>query len=94
MDRREPWHLDRKVPITLIVALVAQTAGMVWWAASLSHTVAQHAVDISGLRGNVAAMNAEAGRIREVLGRLDERMQAQNELLRRVEVAINRNGRQ
>lgn len=28
------WHLDKKVPIALIVSILLQTGGMVWWAAS------------------------------------------------------------
>jgi hypothetical protein len=28
------WHLDKKVPIAMIMAIVFQTGGMVWWAAS------------------------------------------------------------
>lgn len=27
------WHLDRKVPIALIMSLALQTAGIVWWGA-------------------------------------------------------------
>jgi 5-bromo-4-chloroindolyl phosphate hydrolysis protein len=30
------WHLDRKVPIVLIFAIILQTAGIIWWAATLS----------------------------------------------------------
>lgn len=30
---REPWHLDRKVPITLIFAVVAQIVAFIWYAA-------------------------------------------------------------
>jgi hypothetical protein len=33
------WHLDRKVPIALIVALAAQTSAVSWWAATLSARV-------------------------------------------------------
>jgi hypothetical protein len=33
------WHLDRKVPIALILAIVLQTGGLVWWASSLSERV-------------------------------------------------------
>jgi hypothetical protein len=33
------WHLDRKVPIALIVALAAQTSAISWWAATLSARV-------------------------------------------------------
>ncbi len=30
------WHLDKKVPIAMIMAIILQTGGMVWWAASAS----------------------------------------------------------
>jgi hypothetical protein len=33
------WHLDRKVPIALIVALAVQTSAVSWWAATLSARV-------------------------------------------------------
>ena len=41
---REPddyrhWHLDRRVPLALIVTIVMQTAGLVWWASSISERV-------------------------------------------------------
>ena len=42
MTRRKPvinredgnWHLDRKVPIALILAILLQTIGIGWWGAS------------------------------------------------------------
>lgn len=30
------WHLDKKVPIALILAIAVQTAGIVWWGATTS----------------------------------------------------------
>jgi len=40
------WHLDRKIPIAIIITIMAQTGAIVWWAASaearlntLEHTV-------------------------------------------------------
>ena len=35
----EAWHLDKKVPIVLIGAIVAQTVGIVWWASGIHHRV-------------------------------------------------------
>jgi hypothetical protein len=32
---REPWHLDRRVPIALILTIMLQSAAAVWFAASL-----------------------------------------------------------
>lgn len=34
MDIDTAWHLDKKVPIAMILAIILQTGGMVWWAAS------------------------------------------------------------
>ena len=36
-DRR--WHLDKRVPIALIFTIIVQTAGLVWWASSLTERV-------------------------------------------------------
>lgn len=30
------WHLDKRVPIALVVTIMLQTAGIVWWAATLT----------------------------------------------------------
>ncbi len=33
------WHLNRRVPVALIVTIIMQTIGIVWWAASISARV-------------------------------------------------------
>ncbi|MCV6577445.1 MAG: hypothetical protein OIF58_17110 [Cohaesibacter sp.] len=38
-NNREPWHLDKRVPVALIVTLMIQTFGVIWWAASMSERV-------------------------------------------------------
>ena len=37
--REEQWHLDKKVPISLIFAIVIQTVTITWFFADLSHRV-------------------------------------------------------
>lgn len=42
-DDRKPaqrWELDRRVPVALILALLGQFAGGVWWVSSIHHDVA------------------------------------------------------
>lgn len=36
---RQRWEIDRHVPIALIVTLLIQGAGIVWWAAQISDRV-------------------------------------------------------
>lgn len=39
--REDQWHLDKRVPIALIVTLFMQTGAAMWWGASLTERVAQ-----------------------------------------------------
>ena len=38
-EQERHWHLDRRVPVALIVTIIMQTIGIVWWAASISARV-------------------------------------------------------
>ena len=35
-ERTKQWHIGKEIPIAVIVVLVIQTAGVIWWAASTS----------------------------------------------------------
>ncbi|WP_303982377.1 hypothetical protein [Dongia mobilis] len=34
------WHLDKKVPVALILAIVIQTATAIWWASGVDQRLA------------------------------------------------------
>lgn len=89
----EPWHLDKRVPIALIVTLLAQTAGVVWWAAGLEYRVSEHQRRIVTLENFDAQSSAEARRVSELLARLDERLNTQTELLREIRERLGREAR-
>mgnify|MGYP003394791716 CR=1 FL=1 len=36
----EDWHLDKRVPVAIFVALALQSGTFVWWASALSQRVA------------------------------------------------------
>lgn len=88
----EPWHVDRRVPLALIVTFIltvgTQTAGMVWWAARLSSSVDTHDRRITQLEAADARHAAEAQRISEALVRLDERLAQQTEILREIRTRL------
>jgi hypothetical protein len=33
------WHVDRTIPLALVIVLLGQTGGAIWWASSLSSRV-------------------------------------------------------
>ena len=35
----EPWHLDKRVNLALVGALLIQTSGIVWWASAMHSTL-------------------------------------------------------
>lgn len=38
MDK-ETWHLDKKVPISLLIGLLAQSGLFIWWASGINSRV-------------------------------------------------------
>lgn len=38
-QQTEPWHLDKRIPIAVIFTMLMQTAGIVWWASSITERV-------------------------------------------------------
>ena len=86
------WHLDRKVPLALIFVLIGQLGMGVWVASALRKDVEQHDRRIGALEATDTRMSEEARRISEYLARMDERLQGQTAILRRVEEAISRQG--
>jgi len=43
------WHLDKRVPVAIIVAIGLQTFGAVWWAATTSARTESNAIEIARL---------------------------------------------
>lgn len=88
--RSDSWHLDKRVPIGFILALLVQSAGIVWWGAGLDGQVNDHDRRIVGLErvddDRIDEMNAIEGR----LSRLEANSAAQLETLRRIEAGLDR----
>lgn len=68
------WILDRHIPIALIGALVLQTAGVAWWAASIDARL-------------TAVERAATGmdETREAITRLDEKLSGMKDLVQRID---------
>lgn len=58
------WHLDKRVPVALIVAMCIQTAGIVWWGATTTER-------LSNLERRVEATSPQADRLTRVEVKLD-----------------------
>ncbi|MGJ5075503.1 hypothetical protein [Bradyrhizobium oligotrophicum] len=48
------WHVDRKIPLAVILTIVLQTCGVVWWGASINSRI-----DVLERRADTAAPQAD-----------------------------------
>jgi hypothetical protein len=75
------WHLDKKVPIAMIITIALQTGAFVWFAARLDHRV--EALERSELRSTMVAP-VQADR----LTRVEVKLEGVQEGVSRIERAI------
>ena len=95
-SREEPWHLDKKVPIALIMTAAAQLAGFVWWAATedarvaglMSENASQErrldtlTTDMQAAKVSMAASSAQLSSIKEALDQLRQDQRETADLIR------------
>lgn len=85
-DRKpEPWHFDRRVPLSIILTLILQTAGIVWWAAgenAATHDAIRRIELIEAFDLNVDGQMKLVG---DRLARIEERTTDQLHTLERIE---------
>lgn len=62
-EERRHWHLGREIPVAVIMTMLIQTLGIVWWASGLSSRVDQ-------LERNTSASAWQA----EKIIRIDEKL--------------------
>lgn len=39
-EEKQHWTVDKRIPLALVITIVLQTGGLVWWAATISSRVA------------------------------------------------------
>ena len=84
------WHLDKRVPIALIIALCVQSGGGIWWAAGINMQVIRHDRDLMRVE-EVANSNRRAANSQEVqVARLTEQISGLREDIATLVQALNR----
>lgn len=70
--KREPWHLDRRVPLALIISIIIQSGAVIWWMSSLHTTVENNRISIERLDAVVDRIQTSANAQAVQLGRIEE----------------------
>lgn len=75
-EYKESWHLNKSVPISLIVALVAQAAAIVWTVSSMSSTIDRNAIEIVRLDARTSSLEKIVQEQAVAMARIDENIKA------------------
>lgn len=71
------WHLDKRVPIALILALIMQTAGALTWAGAASERINQlerQTQDRNAIGERTARVEEQVRYMRVTLDRIEEKL--------------------
>jgi hypothetical protein len=80
---KEPWHLNKSVPISFIFAIMCQTVALIWFVAALSNDVANNKEDLSRLEERTNNLELVAQTQAVMLARIDENIKGIREFLER-----------
>lgn len=80
-----PWQLDKRVPLALIIAILAQTAGGVWFAAKQDARVEALETKANFLAEQDRSTTRSIGDIRETLAATKPTLENMAKTLERIE---------
>jgi hypothetical protein len=72
----ENWHLSKSVPITVIVTIVMQSLGLVWYVSTLDASVSTNAREIARHEVRIIEIEKTSQLQAVMLGRIDENIKA------------------
>lgn len=71
------WHADKRIPIALIITILMQTAGGVWWAATTESRVGvleKWVEDNKTVSKELTVIRTKQDNITEMLRRIEQRL--------------------
>lgn len=87
------WHLDKRIPLAFLLAIMIQTAGGAWFVSSLNEKVGRNTeinmeqnLDIKALDKAVSLQAVSDAQILERVDNLTKELEKTNEYLRRLSI--------
>lgn len=79
MPDQEHWTVDKRVPLALVVTILIQSAAAIWWASSISGTVAVQGQKIGALEAQragerLAVVESTIGDVKQQLNRIEAKL--------------------
>jgi len=85
----ESWHLDKKVPVAIIVVLVGQFLLGLWFIAKLDSKVEEQAARLAKTEAQVSVIDREAREFGNRIVRIEEKTSSMLTILQRLERVLD-----
>jgi endonuclease/exonuclease/phosphatase family metal-dependent hydrolase len=89
-ENKEPWHFDKRIPVALLFTLLVQTFLAGALIARMDSRITELETRARSLEEWKDGTQGKLDLINVTLGRVDERMQAQADILREIKDALKR----
>jgi len=76
IEMSEDWHLSKSVPVTVILTIVMQSLGLVWYVSTLDASVSANAREIARHEVRIIEIERTSQLQAVMLGRIDENIKA------------------
>jgi len=79
----QPWHLNKSIPLTFILAIIGQTVALVWFVASLNSDIQTNTREIVRHETRLIALEGIVQVQAVTMSRMDENIKAIRQMMER-----------
>lgn len=85
---KEPWHVQKNIPLALIFAIVMQGVGVVWYLGGVVGRIERAEIITAENRAAIQTLSARQSATDTAAARIDERLKGLQSQLDRIERAV------
>jgi hypothetical protein len=74
--KEQPWHLNKSIPLTFIMAILAQTVALVWFVSSLNSSIESNTRDLMRHEARINTLEKVVQQQAVTMGRIDENIKS------------------
>lgn len=86
------WHLDRRIPLALILTILLQCGLILWWGSGVTHDIVQLKQDVGSLKSEAKATAAAMVDLATVKNDIGHMSKAQERLQQSVDRLVEKTG--
>ena len=73
---KEEWHLSKSIPLTFVLAILAQTVALVWFVSSLNSAIESNTRDLMRHEARINTLEQVVQQQAVTMGRIDENIKS------------------